>query len=162
MPIDGTWYNELGSQMVVSSDGQSLSGQYSTAVGSAEGWYPLTGSLDSSPSNYSQAAAFTVAWVNAQSGSSQSATGWVGQYQFNGDVEQIVTTWLLVSETPAGYDWASTGVGQDVFTRNPPTPEQVAARLRRGGAVPPGSSQTSGLMPGGRPPPRRTQDEDRG
>lgn len=128
MPLDGTWYNELGSTMTIQTNGNQIRGTYQTAVGNAQGPFLLVGlfvAADASP-----ALGFVVAWQNAN-GNAHSATAWSGQYQnWNGD-EAILTTWLLTGETLPDANWASTLVGQDVFKRTPPSPEEVEAALAR-------------------------------
>jgi hypothetical protein len=131
MSFSGTWYNELGSKMSLAGSGGSLSGTYVTAVGTASGTYTLQGRYNTQPSSGGQAMGWTVAWQNAF-GNSHSATAWSGQYQTVGGQEEIVTLWLLVSETYPQDDWGSTKVGQDVFTRQPPTPQTVARKLQAG------------------------------
>ena len=58
MPVGGTWYNELGSKMVLSVEGSQVTGTYHTTVGAAQGAYQLIGSVDVTPSDGGQA----VAW----------------------------------------------------------------------------------------------------
>jgi len=130
----GSWYNELGSNMVLTGSGAQLSGSYFSAVGQAAYQYPLSGRVNTGPSlpGSGTAIGWTVAWVNAYQ-AAPSATSWAGQYQQMPDGgEQITTLWLLVSETIPENDWASTNVGQDIFTRTSPTAETVARRKRTG------------------------------
>ncbi|HWH08341.1 MAG TPA: avidin/streptavidin family protein [Candidatus Thermoplasmatota archaeon] len=133
MPLDGVWYNELGSKMTLKTNGAQLMGLYETAVGAAKGEYPLAGlfTLDPEPT-----LGFVVAWQNSF-GSLRSTTAWSGQYQNQSGVESLVTTWLLTSDTTPDQNWASTLVGQDVFTRQPPPRAQVEkALLRRAASHP--------------------------
>jgi hypothetical protein len=132
MGILGTWYNELGSVLEISSaDNGTMMGTYCSAVGQANATYSLVGRYDAEPSSGGQAIGWSVSWLNA-SGNSHSATSWAGQYQIdpNTNQEEIYTFWLLVSEEPSSDDWSATNVGQDTFTRNQPDP-QVVARARR-------------------------------
>ncbi|WP_394827215.1 avidin/streptavidin family protein [Pendulispora albinea] len=136
MSIGGTWYNELGSQMNISQAGANISGTYWTAVGDAEGEYALTGQINEKPSAGGQAVGWTVVWTNTY-GTSHSVTTWSGQYQSIGGEEEIVTFWLLTTEASPGSDWEATNVGQDTFTRNQPTQQQIErARRRRAFAHP--------------------------
>jgi hypothetical protein len=134
MPVTGTWYNELGSTMTLYMNGPSITGTYQTRVGDASGIYQLVGSidLDGDPDINGQAIAWVVAWNNAAKGSSHSITAWSGQYQLIDSVEEIVTLWLLTTEMPSNSDWASTQVNQDIFTRTPPTAQQIMAAEKRG------------------------------
>ena len=133
MTLVGNWYNELGSLMVLSANGAELTGTYKTAVGNAQGIYPLNGGLDTLPSSGGQAVGFAVAWVN-QYGSSNSVTTWSGQYQTINGVEQIVTQWLLTWEAGPQANWASTLIYHDLFMRTQPADDAVAQRLLRGPA----------------------------
>lgn len=131
MPLDGTWYNELGSVMTLEANGSSVTGTYQTAVGDAQGRYPLVGATEPSSRIGSQAVGFVVAWVNEYT-NAHSVTAWSGQYQIVDGEEEIVTQWLLTQETPPRDDWASTYIGHDLYTRQPPSEDKVARRLRRG------------------------------
>jgi hypothetical protein len=135
MSISGTWYNELGSQMEITTnpDG-SLSGTYYSAVGQAQYQYTLSGRYDAAPSSGGQSVGWTVAWLN-QYGNAHSTTSWTGQYQIDPATgqEEIYTFWLLVAEMPSQQDWSATNVGQDTFTRAQPDAKTIerARRLRR-------------------------------
>jgi hypothetical protein len=133
MSIAGTWYNELGSVMTLSiTSNGSLSGTYCSAVGDAHANYPLVGLYDVAPTSGGQAVGWTVAWLN-QYGNSHSATSWTGQYQTDPKTnqEELYTFWLLVSEKSPTQDWSATNVGQDTFTRNPPTAETIERAKKR-------------------------------
>jgi Avidin family. len=134
MPIDGNWYNELGSMMTLEQGGSSITGTYQTAVGDANGIYPLVGSIDvdGDPAANGQAVAWVVVWNNAAHGSSHSITAWSGQYQIVNGEEEITTLWLLTEEMPANAEWASTTVNQDVFTRSAPSAGVTLAAKKRG------------------------------
>jgi hypothetical protein len=129
MPIDGTWYNELGSMVEFASSGTSLTGMYQTKVGDASGRYPLVGFIDSDasssppppPEGGGPAVGWVVLWDNG-SGDSYSLTSWAGQYfppasPPNGTPEMVVAMWLLRSELPEASNWSATQVGQDQFYR---------------------------------------------
>lgn len=139
LPLEGTWYNELGSEMVLEatedgSNGYALSGTYNSQVGDAKYDYVIAGRSvgpeDGLPDDY--ALSWSVAWQNGSFGNSRSATGWSGQYQIIDGQEAIVAFWLLTSETSESQDWAATQVGKDVFYRNPPTEEEISANRKRG------------------------------
>ncbi|WEK38292.1 MAG: avidin/streptavidin family protein [Candidatus Pseudobacter hemicellulosilyticus] len=115
MNINGTWYNQLGSQMVLQVNGKNIQGTYHTKVGDASGIYELTGKMDID-NDASTAIGWVVLWNN-QYGSSDSVTTWSGQIQEIAGEETIVTTWLLTAETEDDDNWHSTLVGKDVFTR---------------------------------------------
>jgi hypothetical protein len=114
MAIDGTWYNELGSLLTITSSGSSISGTYQTAVGNAEGIYDLVGSINS---DTDPAVGWVVLWSN-QYGDRNSLTCWAGQYFSDGNPEVLITMWLLRTETMEGQNWAATQVGEDVFYRS--------------------------------------------
>ncbi len=131
MPISGTWYNELGSQLVINyPGGTQFNGSYNTAVGHAEGQYTVIGQIDPNPAaGCGQALGWVVQWINS-SGNSNSTTTWSGQYIVSGSAEIIVALWVLTSETPPSEFWAATTVGEDVFFRQQPSSEDVAKKLQ--------------------------------
>jgi plastocyanin len=129
MALDGTWYNELGSEMTLNVNGMEVTGTYQTAVGEAQGIYQLYGAADSEPPGSNQAVGFVVAWEN-DSGSSHSVTAWSGQWQIIDGEETITTMWLLTAERHPAQDWASTLVGKDVFMRNQPPQDRIAKHAR--------------------------------
>lgn len=134
MSAEGTWYNELGSKVILNLDGASMRGTYQTAVGDAGGIYPLVGGIDpdGTPDETGQAIGWVVVWNNEANGSSHSITAWSGQYQIIDGREEINTLWLLTSETPEESDWAATQINKDTFTRSEPSEAEVArARCRR-------------------------------
>lgn len=124
MSLEGKWYNKLGSMMDLHLEGSSVTGSYHTAVGEAQGSYPLTGFIDPRALNQSQAVGLVVAWVN-ESGSSHSVTTWSGQFQVIEGEEVLTTTWLLTHETEPTQDWKSTLIGTDIFSRYPPSKMEV-------------------------------------
>lgn len=130
MELQGTWYNELGSEMNLQVEGSFVSGTYQTAVGDAQGIYTLAGTTDTEPYGQSQAVGFTVAWVN-KSGNSHSVTAWSGQLQMIDGREILTATWLITQETEPEYDWASTLVGMDVFTRSKPSKAESEKRAKQ-------------------------------
>lgn len=135
MAIDGDWYNEFGSRMrLESADDGSLSGEYVSAVGHVAGDYRLVGrSAGPTGAGHGLALGWTIAWHNDR-GSVDSVTCWSGQYLT--DPERILTTWLLSRSADPDQVWETTVVGQDVFTRRPPTDEEVERSLRSGRPVP--------------------------
>jgi Avidin family len=133
MSIEGVWYNELGSKMVIKLDDDSITGEYQTSVGDAGGIYDLVGSIDvdGDPTAAGQAIAWVVVWNNEAHGSSHSITAWSGQYQVADGEETIITLWLLTGETPPDADWSATRVNQDLFTRTQPTAKSIMTAQRR-------------------------------
>jgi len=130
MNVSGTWFNQLGSYMILHVKGKNITGQYHTPVGSASGVYELTGKIDTD-NDASTAIGWVVLWNN-QTGSSDSVTAWSGQVQVISGEERIVTTWLLTTETDADDAWHSTLVGKDIFTRFEVSPEVRQANLLKG------------------------------
>ena len=133
----GLWYNELGSQMQLNISGNNVWGWYYSAVGLAKFTYPLTGQINYQPQPFGQVLGWAVAWNNGYQ-NAHSVTAWSGQYQTIDDQEEIIAFWLLTNETPEQQDWEATRIGQDVFTRTMPAPEQIEkARKRKAKSHPP-------------------------
>ena len=111
--VPSTWYNELGSKMVITDVDPSgaFKGTYSSAVGNAKYTYPLTGQYDTQGSTLGWA----VTWQN-QSLNAHSTTTWSGQLQS----DSMLITRLLTSQMPSENDWKFTNVqGFDIFTQTP-------------------------------------------
>ena len=125
-----TWYNELGSTMVMTNiDPMTgvFSGTYESLVGVAEKTYVLTGRIDTA----GMATGWTVNWQNAYL-NAHSVTTWSGQLQFKSSGEPVIlTTWLLTHQTTPDNNWASTQVGFDTFTQVPPSEETKAKAMLR-------------------------------
>lgn len=137
MPLSGTWYNELNSELNLSveetsNNGSVITGTYQSQVGAAGGIYTLSGITDEGTGDPTPNIGFTVSWVNPANGNSNSVTAWSGQLQVIDGEEVITAFWLLTQETNPANNWSATRIGQDVFTRTPPTEAQVKARLSRG------------------------------
>jgi hypothetical protein len=139
MVASGLWWNELGSEMELYISGASVSGWYNTAVGQASGQYPLVGLINTDPFYYStsggisgmsQALGWVVVWQNAY-GNSNSVTTWSAQYQTLDGDEEIVSLWLLTTETEESGDWGATQVGQNIFKRTQPTQEEIEKNRKR-------------------------------
>lgn len=130
MALKGKWHNELGSVMVIGpvvDGGFELT--YKTAVSTkncAKGSFKGSGRLNTS--RYGQTVAFTVSWQNKRS-NCRSVTAWSGQLQKVDGEEQIVALWLLTGIDPKNK-WASTNIGQDVFTKTQPKKKAIAKNLR--------------------------------
>jgi hypothetical protein len=124
--LSGDWYNQLGSKMtLIPDDNGGLTGQYNSAVGTAEDFYLLTGRFDAYPlSDKGVSVGWVVTWRNSKL-NAHSTTTWSGQY-FDGGDERIVTQWLLTSNTDSSSVWKSTNVGTDTFTRNKPSAAETA------------------------------------
>lgn len=147
MSIIGTWWNELGSKMVIRRnrrDKRQITGKYHTNVGDAKARvYPLVGRCDAS-GNPDQLVSWVVVWdppdlpANPTDPPNKpSITAWAGQYHVDKHTrtEFITTTWLLTSMTSAADDWKSTRLSMDVFFRTPPTPTMTALAKRMGKAA---------------------------
>ncbi|KAJ6465636.1 tamavidin1 [Mycena vitilis] len=146
--FSGTWFNELGSQMVlVANASGTISGQYNSAVGEAQDFYVLAGRFDTAPPAPTApgdpaegvSIGWTVAWHNTKE-NAHSNTVWSGQFfdkDASGD-QRILTQWFLTtSSTPADL-WSSTQVGHDEFGRAQPSAADIArARaFKRGSPYP--------------------------
>ncbi|KAF7290727.1 Streptavidin [Mycena indigotica] len=124
--LKGTWYNELGSWMLLSAWPQgSLVGLYNSKKGDASAAYELRGRFDvSAPVAEGMGLSFgwAVGWNNAAHGDSYSASTWVGQLFLGPTPEDdvITTQWLLGVSTAPEKIWAATMLGGDVFTRGAP------------------------------------------
>lgn len=114
MDVNGIWYNELTSTMLLKVADKNVSGWYISAVGEASGPYELVGFLDRSDD--SPTIGWTVTWQNSKM-SAHSVTTWCGQAQSVQGEEQIDTTWLLVRSTRVAEDWEATMVSKDLFRR---------------------------------------------
>ena len=131
MDIQGTWFNELGSTMVLRpvSRGQ-FSGDYRTAVSAtacARGVFRITGR--SATDIGGDTLGFVVSWNNRGS-VCKPVTAWSGQAQTINGVDQINAFWLLTVESNPDMNWYATHVGQDVFTRTRPTDEVIERNLQ--------------------------------
>lgn len=124
-PLQGTWYNELGSTMILNPLDPTygtMTGTYTTAVsssGCARGQFMLAGRTDIWADG--QTVGWAVTWLNSSS-KCWSTTSWAGHY----DGTRITAFWLLAEQAAPGEQWASTLIGQDVFTRTAPTEDEVA------------------------------------
>lgn len=123
--IDGIWYNQLGSEMTLTTDKDGgLTGKYRSAVGKAEDWYYLSGRYDVlPPPNEGDSVGWVVTFRN-QKLDAHSTASWSGQY-FNDSNERIITQWLLTSSTIPDNVWDSTNIGTDTFTRTKPSSDQI-------------------------------------
>ncbi len=133
MRLDGEWFNELGSKMILKVKGRNITGTYHTAVGDASGIYELVGRTDTN-AGATRNVGFVVSWENDKKGSSNAVTAWSGELQMDANGDQvIVTTWLLTEETDPIDNWKSTIIGKDVFRRTTPTAASArrARKLRR-------------------------------
>ncbi len=133
MSVDGTWYNELGSKMLLTVVNGLVTGRYTTAVSAsacAQGDFDVAGRADTDESGFVNIG-FAVSWKNAHS-RCESVTAWSGEYRVDSQTgeERIKTTWLLTLETSQKDDWRSTLVGQDVFTRALPQQDQLESNRR--------------------------------
>jgi hypothetical protein len=131
MNVEGTWYNELGSTMVITQVEEGvINGNYTTAVsstGCAQGSFNLVGTTDTDSGG--EGIAFSVCWQNDTS-QCASVTAWSGQAQTINGEDQIIAFWLLTVESALDQDWYATHVGQDTFSRTQPTKEQIASKSK--------------------------------
>lgn len=111
--LSGSWINELGSVANIHAHAKTgeLSGDYTSAVGAANGQYPLVGTYQRDACN--PTFAFTVTWDNAVR-RANSTSAWSGVF-VNGT---LYTTWLLTSQVANSADaWQATRIGSNVFYR---------------------------------------------
>ena len=135
MGLDGEWYNQLKSKMVLKVAGADVTGEYHTEVGNADGIYPLAGRTEVG-GGLPQNVGWVVSWQNDKRWT-PSVTSWSGQLHDVDGEETIVTTWLLTRETKPKDDWQSTLVGQDVFRRaSPGAAPRLETRSKRALAHP--------------------------
>jgi hypothetical protein len=133
MQLAGTWYNELKSSMTLVVAGNVLSGTYHNAAGPAAGDYDLYGIVDPDATVPNRTIAWVVQWTRkADAKNFNSVTAWSGQLQLLGTkkIPTITTEWLLTAATDPADDWASTHVGQDVFTQTPPSATSVKLKIK--------------------------------
>ncbi|HEX8072223.1 MAG TPA: avidin/streptavidin family protein [Pyrinomonadaceae bacterium] len=131
MNVEGAWYNELGSMLVITQVSNGVIwGNYITAVsatGCAQGSFNLVGTTDTDSGG--EGIAFSVCWQNDTS-QCASVTAWSGQAQTVDGEDQIIAFWLLTVESAPAQDWYATHVGQDIFTRAQPSAEQIASKSK--------------------------------
>ncbi|EDO29596.1 predicted protein, partial [Nematostella vectensis] len=116
--LHGTWYNDVGSQMILKQDYEGIIvGEYRTAVELEKN---AAGSTHSqvfgigTNGNVNSTFAFFVVWRGGA-----SVTGWVGQCHICGSnkTEQIEASWLLKSKISSCDDnWKSTLYSENSFT----------------------------------------------
>ena len=123
--LSGTWYNQLGSKMILTASGGGLSGTYESAVGNAENTYILTGRYDTDPPSGKGTSIGWVVTFQNKTRNAHSTTTWSGQY-FGTGGERILTHWLLTSSTLPKDVWKSTNLGTDIFIRIKPTDTEIA------------------------------------
>ncbi|XP_068781385.1 avidin-like [Struthio camelus] len=117
--LTGSWINELGSNMTISSMSKNgnFSGLYYTAVTATKEKIkvsPLQGSQHHKNEQNQPTFGFTVNWSF-----SDSTTVFTGQCFVDKDGKEILrTTWLLRQEVHnLRDDWKATSIGSNVFTR---------------------------------------------
>ncbi|MGE0224749.1 MAG: avidin/streptavidin family protein [Acetobacteraceae bacterium] len=92
LPVDGTWRNDAGSELVLRQEGARLTGSYRTRIGAADTTrtYELAGWRDR------RCLGFTVSWAPE----SESLTSWTALLHLAPDGETVMEAmWLLVSAT---------------------------------------------------------------
>lgn len=109
-PIDfsGKWKNELGSTVSFIQKGDTLSGNYESAVSDdgTKATGVLLGYVDG------DLISFVVHWDKFQ-----AITAWVGQIVPNTKTNTINTLWQMTKQVKDGNEWASINAGADYFTR---------------------------------------------
>ncbi|NXO78626.1 AVID protein, partial [Sitta europaea] len=118
--LTGSWINDLGSNMTITSVNANgvFAGSYHTAVSATSNKIkvsPLQGSQQKSPNQKGQPTfGFTVNWSF-----SDSITVFTGQCFVDDDGKEVLRTmWLLRSRVEnINSDWKATRVGTNVFTR---------------------------------------------
>ena len=126
--FDGTWYNQHGSQMVLTTDAATgrVSGTYKTGVGSPspQESFELTGFF-----------ADDVIAFSVHFGKYGCLTSWAGQLtEDDSGVERIETMWHLAKNVPdadeAAKLWSCLWTGADTFTRTPAQANKGTLRAR--------------------------------
>ncbi|CAI9732272.1 Hypothetical predicted protein [Octopus vulgaris] len=118
--LEGTWYNELGSEVILKQDNAGIiKGEYRTAVEQSPGAAGNTHSLVHGIGNFHEPNStfgFHVVWRNGE-----SVTGFVGQCHSTCALEQMDTLemrWILWQSIDKCQDhWRSTLYGVNTFTR---------------------------------------------
>ncbi len=118
MDLEGIWYNELGSKLIIESvnDGK-IEGKYETTVGSAQGIYALSGRVEKTAQpQLNQSIGWVVVWDNEMT-NNNCVTSWSGQLQEMDGEKVIHAYWMLTIETSSRSNWKSTMIGHDTFKR---------------------------------------------
>ncbi|MCC6527459.1 MAG: hypothetical protein IT373_32730 [Polyangiaceae bacterium] len=122
--LQGTWYNQHGSSLVLRNEGNGrLSGTFEPHVGFAEPGtsYPVTGF----------ATGAVVGFVVAFPGH-RTVTTWVGHATTLGAELRLETLWHMAAEFPPARKpdelWKGTWAGADTFTRERPAAEKAQSR----------------------------------
>jgi hypothetical protein len=107
----GSWKNELGSVLTITSVGSNgqLTGTYTTGVGCDAGQaQPVTGWYYDGGTGGGGAISFSVTWLGCS-----SVASWSGQY--DSKTQNFQTLWHLVIAGPP--KWDGIYAGTDTFTR---------------------------------------------
>lgn len=114
-PLQGTWDNQLGSELVLEDDGEGgLTGTYRSATGAnSDTTYLVRGCYDLLTHGPCRVLGFVVNW-----GEHQTVTSWSGR--FHQEEETIRATWVMTTESDEVDEWRSTFVGHDTFRRRSP------------------------------------------
>jgi len=119
MNLDGTWENQLGSNVTLATnpDG-SLTGTYMTAVSSKKSSLPptpISGTWRKTPDGV--LFGFSAQWKFEKDGKDKySTTSWSGMGK-DTDSEKLTTTWILTSNVPEGEEWSSVMTNKDYFRK---------------------------------------------
>lgn len=130
--IEGTWYNELGSQMeIFHNQNGTLTGQYWTAVERNDGWLRRNATTLSGTAQFGNAAN-SVFSFNVLYNDGGSSCSWTGQCYMCDGVEVLETSWLLHARVDeCGRLWAATYIGKNTFTRHEQPPVESGRRRKR-------------------------------
>ena len=118
-----TWINELGSMMKITSYNQETGVFGGTYHSPDAGGDPIVRSLTGQKNTEANTLGWTVNWKRTSPEVKYSVTTWSGQLQLNEDKKNydILTTWVLTTQTTPKENWGSTNVGFDHFTPNLPS-----------------------------------------
>ncbi len=116
--IQGTWYNQHGSEVIINSTAHNgvLIGEYRTGVESKDGAAGVSSSKlmgHTSINAEHDTFGMTVMWQNGR-----SVTSWTGQCHICDGEETLMTTWILTSKVDTCEEnWKANRIGQDIFKR---------------------------------------------
>lgn len=110
----GTWKNELNSVLKIKTDNNgNLYGKYMSAVGKANGTYPLVGFYETDSTTTIPSLGFIVHWHNEYMNAHANSV-WSG-FLING---KLSMQWILSSSPESANSiWKSTNIGRDTFTK---------------------------------------------
>jgi len=116
--LEGSWVNELGSEIALKPSDGKLKGKYHSATGNATsdphltGYYLYVENKDEKPSVL---LSFVVMWSKIREGKPFSTTAWTGVYNCEDDL--IATTWVRTTNEVKQDKWKNTTINKNVFHR---------------------------------------------